>query len=127
MAQWLLFVIKNVKMIKYENLRLLNQKIFDKYKESYNKFLQSGWFVLGRKVVKSEEGFAKFNDTKYCISVASGLDALILAIDTFNFPKASEIIIPSNNYYAINATKLETDLSLKANENFDSSIIKTAK
>jgi len=87
-------------MIEYENLRLVNQKLFEKYKESFDTFLQSGWFILGGQVTKFEEEFARFNSTKHCIGVASGLDALILAIDAFKFPKDSEIIVPANTYIA---------------------------
>lgn len=87
-------------MIEYENLKLVNQKLFDKYKEKFNDFLESGWFVLGGQVTKFEEEFARFSNTKHCIGVASGLDALILAIDAFKFPKNSEIIVPSNTYIA---------------------------
>jgi dTDP-4-amino-4,6-dideoxygalactose transaminase len=87
-------------MIEYENLKLVNEKLFDKYKDSFDKFLNSGWFVLGEQVAQFEEDFARFNNTKHCIGVASGLDALILAIDAFKFPKNSEIIVPSNTYIA---------------------------
>lgn len=87
-------------MIEYENLRLANEKLFNKYKESFNNFLNSGWFILGDQVKKFEENFASFCNVKHCIGVASGLDALILAIDACNFPKNSEIIVPSNTYIA---------------------------
>lgn len=87
-------------MIEYENLKLANEKLFNKYKESFNDFLNSGWFILGDQVKKFEESFASFCNVKQCIGVASGLDALILAIDTCNFPKNSEIIVPSNTYIA---------------------------
>jgi len=87
-------------MIEYENLRRVNDKLFDKYKESFDEFLQSGWFVLGNNVAKFEKEFAAFCNAKYCVGVASGLDALILAIDAFKFPKGSEIIVPSNTYIA---------------------------
>ncbi|OUT13780.1 aminotransferase [Campylobacter concisus] len=87
-------------MIEYENLRLANEKLFNKYKESFNDFLNSGWFILGDQVKKFEENFASFCNVKHCIGVASGLDALILAIDACNFPKNSEIIVPSNTYIA---------------------------
>ena len=87
-------------MIEYENLRLANEKLFNKYKESFNDFLNSGWFILGDQVKKFEESFACFCNVKQCIGVASGLDALILAIDACNFPKNSEIIVPSNTYIA---------------------------
>ncbi|WP_103604587.1 DegT/DnrJ/EryC1/StrS family aminotransferase [Campylobacter concisus] len=87
-------------MIEYENLKLANEKLFNKYKESFNDFLNSGWFILGDQVKKFEERFASFCNVKHCIGVASGLDALILAIDACNFPKNSEIIVPSNTYIA---------------------------
>ena len=87
-------------MIEYENLKLANEKLFNKYKESFNDFLNSGWFILGDQVKKFEENFASFCNVKHCIGVASGLDALILAIDACNFPKNSEIIVPSNTYIA---------------------------
>lgn len=87
-------------MIQYENLRLVNQKLFDKYKEFFEDFLNSGWYILGKSVEKFEMEFAKYIGTKHCIGVASGLDALILAIETCKFPKDSEIIVPANTYIA---------------------------
>lgn len=87
-------------MIEYENLKKVNEKLFDKYKENFDIFIKSGWYVLGGQVSKFEDEFAKFCNTKHCIGVASGLDALILAIDAFDFPKDSEIIVPANTYIA---------------------------
>lgn len=87
-------------MIEYENLKRVNERLFEKYKERFDDFLQSGWFVLGNNVTKFEQEFASFCNTKHCVGVASGLDALILAINAFNFPKDSEIIVPSNTYIA---------------------------
>lgn len=87
-------------MIEYENLQKVNEKLFDQYKTEFDEFLKSGWYILGNQVVKFENQFAQFCDTDYCVGVASGLDALILAIDAFGFPKNSEIIVPSNTYIA---------------------------
>jgi len=87
-------------MIEYENLKKVNEKLFDKYNNSFNEFIESGWYVLGGQVDKFESEFSRFIGTKHCIGVASGLDALILAIDAFDFPYGSEIIVPSNSYIA---------------------------
>jgi dTDP-4-amino-4,6-dideoxygalactose transaminase len=87
-------------MIEYENLKKVNEKLFDKYRDSFNKFIKSGWYVLGNQVSQFENEFASFCNTKHCVGVASGLDALVLAIDAFIFPKGSEIIVPSNTYIA---------------------------
>jgi dTDP-4-amino-4,6-dideoxygalactose transaminase len=92
--------MKGIDMIEYENLKKVNEKLFDKYNESFDEFIKSGWYVSGKNVSKFENEFASFCDTKYCVGVASGLDALILAIDAFEFPKDSEIIVPANTYIA---------------------------
>ncbi|WP_027327695.1 DegT/DnrJ/EryC1/StrS family aminotransferase [Helicobacter pametensis] len=87
-------------MIEYENLYKSNQKLFEEYCKSFEDFLQSGWFVLGNQVSEFEKEFASFVGSKHCIGVASGLDAMILAIDALGLDQGSEIIVPSNTYIA---------------------------
>ena len=92
--------MRGIKVIEYENLKKVNEKLFDKYKENFDEFIKSGWYILGSNVSKFENEFALFCGTQHCIGVGSGLDALILAIDAFKFPKDSEIIVPANTYIA---------------------------
>ncbi len=87
-------------MIEYENLKNVNQPFLEDYLQSFNNLLKSGWFILGTNVKRFEEEFAKYNGSKYCIGVASGLDALILSLKAFEFEKDSEVIVPSNTYIA---------------------------
>lgn len=90
----------NIDMIEYENLAKVNKKLFSSYEESFKEFLKSGWYILGEKVRDFESEFAHYCNSKYCIGVASGLDALILTIDALGLPKESEIIVQSNTYIA---------------------------
>lgn len=87
-------------MIPYEDLGRFNSLFFEEYKENFKNTLESGWYVLGKEVKKFEENFAKYCQAKYCIGVGNGLDALILALKSFDFPKESEVIVPSNTYIA---------------------------
>lgn len=87
-------------MIEYENLAKVNEKLFSQYKSKFDHFLEKGWYVLGEQVAAFEKEFADFCQVESCVGVASGLDALILAIDALNLPKGSEIIVPSNTYIA---------------------------
>ncbi|TZF85916.1 DegT/DnrJ/EryC1/StrS family aminotransferase (plasmid) [Pedobacter sp. BS3] len=86
--------------IEYENLHLLNAPFFDEYKQCFAKSLDTGWFILGNQVKSFEEEFAAYCGINHCAGVASGLDALILALKVFNFPTGSEVIVPSNTYIA---------------------------
>lgn len=87
-------------MIEYESLGKLNQPFFDDYIAAFNKTLKSGWYVLGNNVLAFEQEFAAYTGSEFCIGVASGLDALSLALRCFDFPPQSEIIVPSNTYIA---------------------------
>jgi dTDP-4-amino-4,6-dideoxygalactose transaminase len=62
--------------------------------------LTKGWYVLGQEVASFETEFARYLDAKHCIGVASGLDALILALMASDIGQGSEVIVPSNTYFA---------------------------
>ncbi len=87
-------------MIEYENLAKLNKPFFEAYEKAFKETLESGWYILGTKVQTFENEFAAYCDTKHCIGLANGLDALILALRAFDFEKGSEVIVPSNTYIA---------------------------
>lgn len=87
-------------IIEYESLLNSNKRFTDAYLAAFKSVIDSGWYILGNKVKTFEAEFAAFCGSKHCIGVASGLDALILALKTYNFPAGSEVIVPSNTYIA---------------------------
>lgn len=62
--------------------------------------LRSGYYVLGPEVKAFEEEFAAYTGSKYCVGLASGLDALILAFRTLGVGEGDEVIVPANTYIA---------------------------
>ena len=74
------------------------------YKEEYEKKLievmRKGWYVLGPEVEKFEKEFAKYTGAKYCVGLASGLDALILAVRVLGIGKDDEVLVQGNTYIA---------------------------
>lgn len=62
--------------------------------------LASGWYILGKEVSRFEEEFAQYLGARHCIGVASGLDALVLPLMAHNIGPGSEVIVPSNTYFA---------------------------
>ncbi len=62
--------------------------------------LRSGWYVLGKEVCLFEKEFASFINTRYCVGVGSGLDALWLAVRALHIGKDDEVIIQGNTYIA---------------------------
>lgn len=62
--------------------------------------LDSGWYVLGEEVIAFEREFAALMGSRCCVSVASGLDALILALKALGISEGDEVLVPSNTYIA---------------------------
>ncbi len=87
-------------MIEYESLGKLNRPFFDAYQDSFKKTLESGWYILGNNVKQFEDEFASYCSSKYCVGLASGLDALLLALKAHDFEPNSEVIVPANTYIA---------------------------
>lgn len=77
---------------------------FFKYQEEFEnkavEILRSGWYVLGKEVSTFEEEFAAYTGAKYCVGLASGLDALWIAFRLLNIGKGDEVIVQGNTYIA---------------------------
>ena len=58
--------------------------------------LEGGYFILGENVSKFEEEFARYIGTKHCIGVASGTDALMIALKAIGVGSGDEVITVSN-------------------------------
>jgi dTDP-4-amino-4,6-dideoxygalactose transaminase len=67
---------------------------------SMARVLDSSWFVLGEEVSAFEKEYAHYNQTNYCVGVANGLDALVLALRVLEIGPGDEVIVPSNTYIA---------------------------
>ncbi|MCB1045407.1 MAG: DegT/DnrJ/EryC1/StrS family aminotransferase [Acidobacteria bacterium] len=87
-------------MIEYENLNRLNEPFREAYEQAFARVADSGWFILGQQVERFEKAFATYCGARHCVGVASGLDALIIGLQAFNFPSGKEVLVASNAYYA---------------------------
>lgn len=87
-------------MIEYEDLKKSNSTFENELKQAFNSFITKGRYILGKEVELFEKEFAEYCGSKYCIGVASGLDALYLSLIALNLPKDSEVLVPSNTYIA---------------------------
>lgn len=97
-------------MIEYENLKLVNAPYFDELRAACNEVIESGWYILGKKVQEFETAFAHWQQTPHCMGVGNGLEAMVLPFKAFNFEPGSEVIVPSNTYIATILAVLQAGL-----------------
>ncbi len=91
-------------MIKFLDLKLVNEDHEAELKKAFEDFLNSGHYILGEQVLKFENEFSSYCGTKYCIGVSSGLDALQLIFQAYKemgvLSIGNEVLVPANTYIA---------------------------
>jgi len=86
--------------IPFLDLKSINLRSKDAFSEALNRVLESGWLVLGKETEAFESEFATYCESKYCIGVGNGLDALHLILRAYDIGEGDEVIVPSNTYIA---------------------------
>jgi len=72
----------------------------DEIEQKAIEVLRSGVYILGNEVKSFEEEFANYTGAKYCVGLASGLDALWIALKILNIGIGDEVIVQGNTYIA---------------------------
>lgn len=76
------------------------QRIEKQIDQRIKKVLQHTQFILGPEVGELEELLAKFVGVKHCITVASGTDALLMAMMALDIQPGDEIISTAFTFFA---------------------------
>lgn len=101
-------------MIKFLDLHKINARFEPQFKKVFTRFLDSGYYILGNEVKQFETSFAHYCDTKHCVGVSNGLDALILIFKAYiklgKLKKGDEVIVPANTYIASIISIIEAGL-----------------
>lgn len=77
---------------------------FEQYQKEYEakaiEVLRSGWYIMGNELDAFEKEWADFNGVDYALGIASGLDALILAVRALGIGEGDEVIVQANTFIA---------------------------
>jgi dTDP-4-amino-4,6-dideoxygalactose transaminase len=91
-------------MIPFLDLKKINKPFEKQFKASFQDFLNSGYYVLGKSVENFESEFAEYCGTKHCIGTGNGLDALTLILRGYTelgkLKKGDKVIVAANTYIA---------------------------
>ena len=73
----------------------LNKEDLDKTISNISRLIKHKNFIGGEEVIKFQENFSKFNQSKYCLGLGNGTDALEIALESLDIPENSEVIVPN--------------------------------
>lgn len=86
--------------IPFLNLKAPYIELQEEIDEAYHRVMAAGWYILGGEVEAFETQFAAYCETKYCVGVGNGLDALHLILRAMNIGEGDEVIVPTYTYIA---------------------------
>lgn len=91
-------------MIPFLDLKSVNQIYQDEIEQAILRVARSGWYILGQEVETFEQSFAQYCQSRHCVGVGNGLDAISLILKGYKelgvFEDGDEIIVPANTYIA---------------------------
>lgn len=87
-------------MIMANNLKRQYDLHADEYEKKALEVLRSGWYILGEEVKSFEKEWASYIGSKYCVGLASGLDALWISFKILDIHEGDEVIVCGNAYIA---------------------------
>ena len=91
-------------MIKFLDLKTLNDSFEPNLSSAIKRVLDSGWYLLGNETRAFENEYAAYIGTKHCIGVGNGLDTLRLILRAWmvmgEIKEGDEVIVPANTYIA---------------------------
>ena len=91
-------------MILFLDLQKVNKKYQKEIQDAINRVAASGWYILGEECKNFESRYAAYCNSKHCIGVGNGLDAIRLIFEAYIelgvMQKRDEVIVPANTYIA---------------------------
>ena len=70
-------------MIKYLDLKRINDLHDAELREAVNRVLDSGWYLKGEATRQFETHYAEYIGAKHCVGCGNGLDALTLILRAY--------------------------------------------
>jgi len=80
------------KMIPFNDFKTQYLNIKKEIDSAVQEVLDSGWFILGKKLEFFENEFAKYIGTNFCVGVASGTEAITLSLMALDIKNGNEVI-----------------------------------
>jgi dTDP-4-amino-4,6-dideoxygalactose transaminase len=86
--------------VPFLDLKHIHKEISGELINAFASVLHDGGYILGQAVEQFERSFAAYQQTKYCIGVGNGLDAITLTLRALGVGQGDDVLVPSNTFIA---------------------------
>ncbi|MFX1336350.1 MAG: DegT/DnrJ/EryC1/StrS family aminotransferase [Promethearchaeota archaeon] len=91
---------KNADSVPFSDLRRIHKSLIQDLLNVTEELLGSSQFILGKQLLEFEEKFSNYIGSKHGAGVASGADALFLALKAIGVKQGDEVITVNNTFNA---------------------------
>ena len=86
--------------IPFVTFKPLEKELNTELRDAFERVYHRSWYIEGEEDKTFEKAFSQYCDSKYCVGVGNGLDALFLSLKALGIKEGDEVIVPSNTYIA---------------------------
>ena len=86
--------------VPFVDLRASHQEISAEIRAGFDRVLADAAFIKGEEVEGFEQEYASFTGVAHCVGLASGTDAVELALRAADVPAGSQVLLPANTFVA---------------------------
>ena len=86
--------------LAFIDLKTQYKQLKEDIDQRIHKVLDHGQYILGPEVAECEQALAKFTGSEYCVTVASGTEALYMSLLSLDIQPGDEVIVPTFSFFA---------------------------
>lgn len=86
--------------IPFSTFDRMHAPLRDEMIATFSQVYDRGWFIQGQECEAFEKEFAAYFGAKHAVGVATGLDAIYLALKALGIGAGDDVLVPSNTFIA---------------------------
>lgn len=86
--------------VPFVSFRNLESEIGSELKAAFQNVIDRSWYIGGVENELFEKEYAQYCNSKFCVGVGNGLDALMLSLKAVGIGRGDEVIVPANTFIA---------------------------
>ncbi len=87
-------------MVPLLDVNAQNHPLEAEFTEAFLRVFRSGQFIMGQEVTSLESAIAELTESKHCLGVSSGTDAILLALMALGIGPGDEVLVPTFTFFA---------------------------
>jgi dTDP-4-amino-4,6-dideoxygalactose transaminase len=87
-------------MVPLLDVNAQNHPLETEFNAAFQRVFKSGQFIMGEEITRLESELAELTESKHCIGISSGTDAILVALMALEIGPGDEVLVPAFTFFA---------------------------